>query len=78
MAAHFNAAFFLAWSLRSTRSHISLPLLPAIVLPPFARFGQYSASSLEHFALMKSCHVSSGYDRLKVQVQVLCKITGTA
>lgn len=43
------------------RKHTWLPLLPTVVFAPFPCFGQFSASALEHFALMKSCH-SSGCD----------------
>lgn len=70
MAAHFRAALFVPLEpnklKRNKLIHISLPLLPTTVLAPcLLTLSSSSASPLEHFALMKSCHVSSVDDGLK-------------
>lgn len=65
MAAHFRAALFVHLE-PNKLIHISLPLLPTTVLAPcLLTLSSSSASPLEHFALMKSCHVSSVDDGLK-------------
>lgn len=70
MAAQFRAALFVPLELnklkRNKLIHISLPLLPTTVLAPcLLTLSSSSASPPEHFALMKSCHVSSVDDGLK-------------
>lgn len=69
MAAHFHASLFVPLELNKlevqTHPHLITTFALRCVSPRLLTLGSGCAFPLEHFALMKSCHVSSDYDGLK-------------